>query len=69
MHELHLMDMHYRTKYEQVRGRNIAGMDRDEVLTCMTWLIRAEQYGEGVIATALEDGSLERLCLRLRQVT
>lgn len=68
-YELELADQNYVEHYQNLHNKRIAEMNRDEILTCMTALIRGERFCDGLIASALEDGSLEELSERLNSLT
>ncbi len=67
--ELKLADVNYTENYKAVRNKNISTLTRDEILTYITFLIRTERFCEGCIADALNDGTFEKLCTRLHELT
>ena len=66
LYDLDLTDKNYDIK--RLEGKEIESYTMDEVLTHMTWIIRMERFGDGHIASALEDGTIEKLGRRLREV-
>ena len=79
LYSLKLTDQNYLENYDAIQSRlgtegislkdSIAQLSRDEVLTVMTFIVRKERFCDGTIAHALEDGTLEALCVRLHAVT
>lgn len=66
---LELSDPNYINHIEDVKAKAVSKLTRDETLTRITGIIRAERFCNGAIATALENGELELLCKHLRDVT
>uniref|UniRef100_UPI0025D7053F DUF6508 domain-containing protein n=1 Tax=uncultured Ruminococcus sp. TaxID=165186 RepID=UPI0025D7053F len=66
---LGLSDNDYITNSDKIQQKPIADLTRDETLTLITAIIRGERFCEGRIAKALEDGTLEELCVHLHEVT
>lgn len=69
MYELDLTDYNYPENYDDSKSKAISELTRDEVLTRMTFILRKERFSTGAIASALKDGSLEQLSMRLRELT
>ena len=65
--EFDLYDYEYPKLYDQSAGKDISQLDRDEVLAQMTFLIRADHFGNRRFAAAVESGRLEKLCRRLHE--
>ncbi|MBQ8966561.1 DUF6508 domain-containing protein [Ruminococcus sp.] len=65
--ELGLCDIDY-TRYNDSNGRkDIEQLDRDRILAYIVFLIRSEHFGGTRFAEAVENGTLEALCLRLHE--
>ncbi len=69
LYDLDLVAYDYRKNMELLQNKEIAKYTRDEVLTHMTYIIRGERFCDGVIAANVEDGTLEKLCMRLHEIT
>ena len=69
LYDLELTDKNYINNMEKIRGKPIDRLTRDEILTRMTYLIRAERFCDGTIEDALNDGTLEALSTRLHEIT
>lgn len=64
-----LGDPDYSLHYEELREKPAEQLDRDEILTILTWYIKEERKKAGLIAQALEDGTLHELTNRLHAIT
>ena len=69
LYDLNLTDKNYFANYVKIKDKPIAELTRDEILTRMTFLIRAERFCDGTIEEALNDGTLEALSVRLQEIT
>ena len=69
LYELNLTDKNYFANMEKIKDKPISKLTRDEILTRMTYLIRAERFCDGTIEDALNDGTLEALSTRLHEIT
>ena len=69
MYDLDLTDKNYFENMEKIKGKPVLELTRDEILTRMTFLIRAERFCDGTIEDALNDGTLEALSARLHEIT
>ena len=69
MYDLDLTDKNYFENMEKIKGKPVPELTRDEILTRMTFLIRAERFCDGTIEEALNDGTLEALSARLHEIT
>ena len=69
LYELDLTDKNYFENMEKIKGKPVSKLTRDEILTRMTYLIRAERFCDGTIEEALNDGTLEALSTRLHEIT
>ena len=69
MYELDLTDKNYYKNMEKIKDKPITELTRDEILTRMTYLLRAERFCDGTIEDALNDGTLEALSTRLHEIT
>lgn len=65
-HSLELSDKNYIENLEGIKNKQINELTRDETLTRLTAIIRAERFCEGSIADALKSGLLEELCEHLK---
>ena len=64
-----LGDVNYKENYEKIKDRAMEKLSRDEIITMMTWYIKEERSKAGLIAQALEDGTLPKLTERLHELT
>jgi hypothetical protein len=69
LYELKLTDKNYYENMEKIKDKPIDQLTRDEILTRMTYLIRAERFCDGTIEAALNNGTLEALSTRLHEIT
>ena len=69
MYDLDLTDKNYFENMEKIKEKPVSELTRDEILTRMTFLIRAERFCDGTIEEALNDGTLEALSARLHEIT
>lgn len=68
-YSLDIADKNYIENTEKSKLKQILELTRDETLTRITAIIRAERFCDGTIAEALENGVLEELCVHLHEVT
>jgi len=68
LYDLDLTDKNYLENAELLKGKPIETLTRDEILTRMTFLVRAERFCDGTIEAALRDGTLEALSTRLQEI-
>ena len=64
-----LGDPEYAEHYTELQDRAVETLSRDEILTVLTWYIKEERKRAGLIAQALEDGTLPALTQRLHNIT
>ena len=69
LYDMDLTDKNYVENMEKIKGKPVPELTRDEILTRMTFLIRAERFCDGTIEEALNDGTLEALSVRLHEIT
>ena len=77
LYDLGLNDMNCHDRYEELdnqakeQGKKITELElsRDDILAVMTYYTRAERFCGGVLAQYTEDGTLEELGIRLREMT
>ena len=69
LYDLDLTDRDYYDHFEKIKEKHVEELTRDEILTRMTYLVRAERFCDGVIEEALNDGTLEALSVRLHEIT
>lgn len=67
-YSLDIADTDYIKNTEKLKLKQIPDLTRDETLTRITAIIRAERFCDGTIAEALENGVLEELCVHLHEV-
>ena len=67
-YSLDIADTDYIKNTEKLKLKQIPDLTRDETLTRITAIIRAERFCDGTIAEALEKGVLEELCVHLHEV-
>lgn len=63
-----LLDTNYLNNYQLLQDKDISIMTQEEVLTSLTFFIRGDRFCEGLLASALEDGTFLKLLIRLKQV-
>lgn len=68
-YSLDIADKNYIKNTEKLKLKQIPDLTRDETLTRITAIIRAERFCDGTIAEALKNGVLEELCVHLHEVT
>lgn len=68
MYELELIDFNYGENITKLLDLPIEILTRDNILTIFTYILRSERFGDGVIASELESGRLEKLCKRLQEL-
>ena len=61
MYDLDLTDKNYFENMEKIKGKPVPELTRDEILTRMTFLIRAERFCDGTIEEALNKWRNDRL--------
>lgn len=66
-YSLDIADTDYIKNTEKLKLKQIPDLTRDETLTRITAIVRAERFCDGSIAEALENGVLEELCLHLHE--
>ena len=67
-YSLDIADTDYIRNTEKLKLKQIPDLTKDETLTRITAIIRAESFCDGTIAEALEKGVLEELCAYLHEV-
>lgn len=63
------LDRNYASNHEKLTGKPIEEMNRREIATMLTFIVRGERFCDGHIASYIESGELLRLMLRLRELT
>ena len=51
--------------YKIYKYKKIEELSLEETLSYITFIIRGERFGDGNIASYLEDGTIEKLCNNL----
>ena len=77
LYELGLTDRNCHARYaelEKLAGEKDVSIDelelsRDDILSVMTYYTRAERFCTGVLASVTENGTLEKLGIRLNELT
>lgn len=64
-HELKLLDYNYLENCRIYKHKKIEELSIEETLSYLTLIIRGERFCDGCIASALEDGTIEKLCNNL----
>ncbi|HAE53225.1 MAG: hypothetical protein J6I55_12125 [Ruminococcus sp.] len=67
-YDMELEDLNYMQNIENVLKKSVSQLTRDDILTKMTFLLRADRHGGNRFATAVSDGSFEALCYQLHFV-
>ena len=64
-YNLKLVDINYLSNLRIYKYKKIEELSLEETLSYLTFLIRGERFCDGHIASALEDGTIEKLCNNL----
>ena len=64
-YRLKLVDFNYLDNSKIYKHKKIEELSLEETLSYLTLIIRNERFCDGCIASALEDGTIERLCENL----
>jgi len=64
-YRLKLSDFNYLENYEIYKHKELEELSLEETLSYITFIIRGERFCDGHIASALEDGTIEKLCNNL----
>ena len=62
------VDRDYLKNYEKISNKHIEEMDKKEIETMLTFIVRGERFCDGHIAGFVESGDLLKLMLRLRDI-
>ena len=60
-YDLQLVDKNYLDNLRIYKYKKIEELSLEETLSYLTWIIRGERFCDGCIASALEDGTIEKL--------
>jgi len=69
MYALELVDVNYNKNIEGIREKKASEMSMNEILTMMTYYLRGERFCDGLISSAMREGQLPELSLRLQEIT
>ncbi|MCR5146996.1 MAG: DUF6508 domain-containing protein [Clostridia bacterium] len=61
-YRLKLVDYNYLDNSKIYKHEKIEELSLEETLSYLTLIIRGERFSDGYIASALEDGTIEKLC-------
>lgn len=61
-------DMKYQKRYKKLEGKPIEKMNRREIATMLTFIVRGERFSVGHIASYVESGDLLKLMLQLKKL-
>ena len=64
-YRLKLPDYNYLDNVNKFKNKEIEELSLEETLSYLTFIIRGERFCDGHIATALENGTIEKLCNHL----
>ena len=64
-YRLELPDYNYLDNIRKYKRKRIEELSLEETLSYLTFIIRGERFCDGRIATALENGTIEKLCNNL----
>ena len=64
-YRLKLTDFNYLENFEIYKHKEIEKLSIEETLSYITFIIRGERFCDGHIASALENGTIEKLCNNL----
>lgn len=65
-YRLKLADFNYVENFEIYKHKEIENLSLEETLSYITFIIRGERFCDGHIASALENGTFEKLCNNLK---
>ena len=65
-YRLKLTDFNYIENFEIYKHKEIEKLSLEETLSYITFIIRGERFCDGHIASALENGTIEKLCNNLK---
>lgn len=68
-YEYELDDKNYLENKKKIYSKKIEDLDKYQILTELTYIIRGERFCDGLIATNLENGRLENLLRHLKKIT
>ena len=68
-YSLDIADKDYVEHMQEIKNKQISELSRDETLSRITSVIRSERFCIGTLAEAIENGSLEELCVHLHEVS
>ena len=60
-YNLKLLDHNHLENFDYIKDKNIEDLNFDEILSYLTHIIRGERFCDGMIATNLENGTIELL--------
>lgn len=63
-----LMDTNYVSKLEMINEKDIADLTEEELLSKLTAVIRSERFCEGAINRNLQDGTIQTILNRLKEI-
>ena len=66
-YRLKLTDFNYLENFEIYKHKEIEKLSLEETLSYITFIIRGERFCDGHIASALENGMIEKLCNNLKE--
>ena len=66
-YRLKLTDFNYIENFEIYKNKKIEKLSLEETLSYITFIIRGERFCDGHIASALENGTFEKLCNNLKE--
>ena len=61
-------DMKYQKNYKRLGRKPIEKMNRREIATMLTFILRGERFSDGHIALYVENGDLLKLMLQLKKL-
>ena len=64
-----LLNRDYKDLYEKIEDCPIDRLDSEEIIVIMIYLSKSEQFSNGMLANAVENGILEAMGRRLRELT
>ena len=67
-HKLDLIDNDYLKNCKQIEKLSIEDMNILNILTMLSYYIRGERFCDGIIASKLEDGTIEEMLKRLHKL-
>ena len=67
-YKLGIGDVNYIEHMKSLQGKPIDDMSEEELITVLTHYIRGDRFCEGLLASKLNDGTIQRILRNLREI-